>query len=433
MRGGFGKVIEELRREFNERYTKEGYGRLLRTIDAAVRTPVGFRIAETPVFLPEPLVERMVATGGELTRQLLNNAEYMAASTAVIPERFRIPEPDGVQPPHFMTVDFGFVREAGGGLGVRLVEMQAFPSVFGFQDVASAAYIEAYGLDASLERYLGGHDEASYWKLLDDVIVAGHDPAEVVLLDVTPELQKTRADFQVYEDRLGVRTVDIAKVRQTGRRLEYERDGRWVPIRRIFNRAIVDEMEREGIQAGFDFRGDLEVEWAGQPNWYFRASKFSLPFLDHAAVPRAVFLDAWMRDPDLLPVDLSATLLKPLFSFAGKGIEFAPTLDRLSCIPEDERRSYLLQERVHFEPVIATPQGGTQAEVRLMFVWPDGGEMQPVISMVRLGRGLMMGVDHNREKAWVGASAGFVLGCGKKTSVASTSELHSAEPLEGPQ
>ena len=401
-------MIEELRREFNKQYTDEGYLRLLRTIEADVRTPIGFRVAETPVFLPEYLVEGMVSTGIELTRQLLANPEYLVASTAVIPERFRVPEPGGVQPPHFMTVDFGFVREADAELGIRLVEMQAFPSIFGFQDVASAAYVEVYGLDAGLERYLGGHDRASYWRMLDEVIVAGHDPAEVVLLEVTPELQKTRADFQVYEDRLAVRTVDIATVRQTGRTLEYERDGRWVPIRRIFNRAIADEMEREGIRPGFDLRADLDVEWAGHPNWYFRASKFSLPSLSHPAVPKAVFLDAWMRDPSQLTVDLSATLLKPLFSFAGKGIEFAPTLDRLSGIPEDQRGGYLLQERVHFEPLIQTPHGATQAEVRLMFVWPDGGEMQPVISMVRLGRGLMMGVDQNRDKAWVGGSAGLV-------------------------
>ena len=401
-------MIKELRREFNERYTDENYARLLETIVSTVRTPVGFRIAETPVFLPKFLVERMVATGIELTSQLLENPEYLTASTEVVPERFRVAEQDGIQPPHFMTVDFGFVRESSGDVGIRLVEMQAFPSVFGFQDVASAAYLDVYGLDAKLERFLGGHDQASYWKLLDQVIVAGHDPAEVVLLEVTPELQKTRADFQVYEDRLAVRTVDIAKVRQTGRQLEYERDGRWVPIRRIFNRAIADEMEREGIRPGFELTGDLDVEWAGHPNWYFRASKFSLPYLNHPAVPKAVFLDAWMRDPDLLAMDLSATLLKPLFSFAGKGIEFAPTQDRLSGIPENEWGGYLLQERVHFEPVIQTPHGATQAEVRLMFVWPDKGEMQPVISMVRLGRGLMMGVDHNRDQAWVGGSAALV-------------------------
>ncbi len=402
-------MIEDLRREFNARYTDEGYARLLRTIDAAVRTPVGFRVAETPVFLPQPLVNRMVEVGKELTEQLLGNPDYLRASAEAIPERYRIPEPEGVKPPHFMTVDFGFVEEAPGKLDIRLVEMQAFPSVFGFQDITGAAYLETYGLDTALEWHLGGHDRASYWKLLGEVIVADHDPAEVVLLEVTPELQKTRADFQVYEDRLGVRTVDISKVRQTGRRLDYERDGRWVTIRRIFNRAIADEMERAGVRPGFDPCSDLEVEWAGHPNWYFRASKFSLPYLRHQVVPKAVFLDAWMADQATLPVALSEVLLKPLFSFAGKGIQFGPTIEELRAIPEEERVGYLLQERVRFAPVIATPHGPTQAEVRIMFVWPEGGEMEPVISMVRLGRGLMMGVDHNRDKAWVGGSAGMIL------------------------
>ena len=402
-------MIAELRRDFNARYTDEGYKRLLRLIDVAVRTPVGFRIAETPVFLPSHLVERMVETGKELTQQLLANPDYLRASTSAIPERYRVSEPAGVQPPHFMTVDFGFVEEEGREIDIRLVEMQAFPSVFGFQDVSGGAYIEAYGLDPALEWHLGGHDRASYWSLLKEVIVAGHDPAEVVLLEVTPELQKTRADFQLYEDRLGVRTVDIAEVRQTGRKLEYKRDGRWVPIGRIFNRAIADEMERVGVRPGFDLRSDLDVTWAGHPNWYFRASKFSLPYLQHRTVPKAVFLDAWMNGEAGLPVGLSEVLLKPLFSFAGKGIQFAPTREELEAIPEGERSGYLLQERVRFAPVIATPHGPTQAEVRIMFVWPDGGEMQPVISMVRLGRGLMMGVDHNRDKAWVGGSAGMIL------------------------
>lgn len=402
-------MIESLRNEFNARYTDQGYSRLLEAVTVAVRTPVGFRIAETPVFLPEAISNRMVETGKTLTAQLLQNPNYLLASTDAIPERYRIPEPLGIQPPHFMTVDFGFVRETDGNLGIRLVEMQAFPSVFGFQDILGPAYVKAYGLDSGLHLHLGGHTRSSYWKLLDDVIVAGHDPAEVVLLEVTPELQKTRADFQVYEDRLRINTVDITKVRQTGRQLEYERNGRWVPIRRIFNRAIADEMEREGVRPSFDPRGDLEVEWAGHPNWYFRASKFSLPYLQHPAVPRAVFLNEWIADPKRLPLDLGQMLLKPLFSFAGKGIQFGPSWDDLLAIPETERSSYLLQERVHFESVIATPFGPTQAEVRLMFVWPDGGQMQPVISMVRLGRGLMMGVDHNRDKAWVGGSAAFVV------------------------
>jgi hypothetical protein len=40
-------------------------------------------------------------------------------------------------------------------------------------------------------------------------------------------------------------------------------------------------------------------------------------------------------------------------------------------------------------------------------VWPDQGNLTPLISLVRLGRGQMMGVDHNRGQSWVGASAAF--------------------------
>ena len=406
-------MIEELRREFNRRWTPESYERLLARVKRIGGEMPGFRIAETPCFLPSEMLGAMCEVGRELTGRLLGNPEYVRASTASIPARYRVYERESAMPvaPNFMTADFGFVRETTGELSFRLVELQAFPSVFGFQDELVACFTENYRLAPELTGYLGGHDHESYWRLLRDVIVAGHDPAEVVLLEVTPEQQKTRVDFRVYERRLGIRTVDIAKVRQSGRRLEYERDGRWVPIRRVFNRAIADEMERMGVQPGFPYGDELEVEWAGHPNWYFKASKFSLPYLDHWAVPRAVFLDRWMDDQSLLPAEREQMLLKPLFSFAGKGITFGPTDEQLRAIPAKERSSYLLQERVRFQPVIETPSGPTQAEVRIMMVARDGEELAPVISMVRLGRGLMMGVDYNRDQTWVGASVAFTPKC----------------------
>jgi hypothetical protein len=206
---------------------------------------------------------------------------------------------------------------------------------------------------------------------------------------------------------MGIATVDIAKLKKEGSRLFYERRGKWVPIERIFNRAIVDELERKKIEPAFDYRDDLQVEWAGQPNWYFRVSKFSLPYLEDASVPACVFLDDWFAGKrEGLPEDRERVLLKPLYSFAGKGIQFAPTDADLRAIPTRERHGYLLQERMQFEPVIATPHGVTQAELRIMYVWPESAEeMTPVVGLVRMGRGLMMGVDHNRNQSWVGGSA----------------------------
>ncbi len=44
-------------------------------------------------------------------------------------------------------------------------------------------------------------------------------PENVVLMEVEPETQKTLPDFHVYEDRLGIATVDIAKLKKEGNRL----------------------------------------------------------------------------------------------------------------------------------------------------------------------------------------------------------------------
>jgi len=402
-------MIEPYRGDFNARFTEAKYGELLRVISERTRTPIEFRVAETPCFFAPELMQRMVRAGEELTAQLLGNAEYIRASDAAIPEAFRVPKCDAH--PHFMTVDFGLVCDANGELQPKLVEMQAFPSIFGYQSVAAQAYKDVYGLDQSLTSFLGGLDEAGYWELLRQTIVGQHDPANVVLLEVEPEKQKTLPDFRVHEDRLGIHTVDIAQLVKDGRRLFY-RDavtGKLVAVERIYNRVIVDELERKQIQLPFDYRDDLEIEWAGHPNWYFRVSKFSLPNLHHETVPAAVFLDDWFagNGRERLPPKRENWVFKPLYSFAGKGIQFAPTDADLAAIPEGERYLYLLQERVKFEPVIRTPEGMTQAEIRIMYLWPDGGKMTPAINLVRMGRGLMMGVDHNREKTWVGGSAGL--------------------------
>jgi hypothetical protein len=398
-------MLQPFREEFNSSFTPGKYQRLLGHLNQVTRTEIQFRVAETPCFFPAALLDEMAAIGIELTHQLVGSAEYSQAAGAAIPEKYRLGNENSQ--PNFMTVDFGLVRGADGTLQPKLVEMQAFPSVFGYQDVLAKAYIETFDLPKSLRWHLGGHDSESYWNLLRRVIVGDHAPENVVLLEVTPESQKTLPDFHVYEDRLGIATVDIAGIRKDGKRLSYERDGRWIGIERIFNRAIVDEIERKQIALPFDYRDDLDVEWAGHPNWYFRVSKFSLPYLDHPSVPKAVFLDDWFagKDRHKLPEDRERILLKPLYSFAGQGIRFCPDDHELGSIPVADRGLYLLQERATFEPVIQTPKGGTMAEVRIMYLWPDGGAMEPVISLVRMGRGLMMGVDQNRDQEWVGGSA----------------------------
>jgi hypothetical protein len=400
-------VLPELRQAFNRDYRPENYQALLEDCARRARAPLEFRISETPCFFPRRLMEKIADTGAELTHQLLGNAAFLKASEQAVPERFRVPRCPAH--PHFMTADFGLVREGDGSLAPRLVELQAFPSIFGFQAMVSESYARSFHLPAHLDRFLNGHDDASYWALLRKVIVGNHAPENVILLEIEPEAQKTLPDFHIHEDRLGIRTVDIAKLKREGRRLFYREGTRDIPIERIYNRAIVDELERKGVMLPFDYRDDLDVEWAGHPDWYFRISKFAIPWLNHPAVPSAVFLNDWYdgKGRDLLPEDREQWVFKPLYSFAGKGVQFAPADAELASIPEDQRHNFLLQQRVRFEPVIDTPYGPTQTELRIMYVWPDDGTLEPVISLARMGRGKMMGVDHNRNQEWVGASAGF--------------------------
>ncbi len=401
-------MLQPYRNQFNNQFSPAAYQQLLARLQQSTRATIDFRVAETPCFFPQSLMLELAATGAELTRQLLNNPGYMQASEQTIPAQYHVPNEN--PQPNFMTVDFGLVRAPGGGLQPRLVEMQAFPSIFGYQDVLARQYIETYKLKPGLEWLLGGLNQQTYWDLLRKVIVGDHDPENVVLLDIDPDRQKTLPDFHVYEDKLHIATVDITQVRKQGNRLFYERDGREIPIHRIYNRTIVDELERKHIQLPFDYRDDLDVEWAGHPNWYFRISKFALPYLKHPSVPKAVFLDDWFAGRSLegFPARREDLLLKPLYSFAGTGIQFAPRDSLLKSIPIADRHLYLLQERVRFEPIIETPHGPTQAEIRIMYLWPDGGALQPAISLVRLGRGLMMGVDHNRDREWVGGSAALI-------------------------
>lgn len=391
-------VIWTLREAFNASWTEERYAQMR---EALVRRagPVEFPISETPCFFPSALMHELAQTGAELTRQALSG-DAAAEATRVVPDRFR--GPNQGEAPAFVQVDFGLVKTADGAIEPRLVELQAFPSLYAFQVALADAFAAAFDLSPTLQVHLDGLSRAEYLRVAGEAIVGRHDSREVVLMEIDPERQKTRPDFQVTEELWGVRVVDATNVIREGRRLFYRRDGRPMPIRRIYNRVIPDELERKRLTLPFDYRDDLDVEWAGHPAWYFRVSKFSIPWLEHPAVPRTWFL----HEVGGLPLRREELLLKPLFSFAGGGIVFAPSDEQLKAIPPDRRNQYMLQERLSFEPVIDTPYGPTQAEIRIMYVWTD--RLRPVMPLVRMGRGRMMGVDHNRGLRWVGASAAFI-------------------------
>ena len=421
-------MIADLRQEFNDQFWPESYARLLKLLDSRCGTRVEFRVAETPVFLPKSLMDQIAEAGARLAERLMGWPEYLEAARRSIPHGYRVAgETDH---PHFLTADFALVGQADGKLTPRLVEIQAFPSVFAYQVALNQTYAEIFDLSASSGMFLGGLNEEDFWALFRKTVLGAHLPENVVLTEVDPYHQKTLPDFLLTKERLGIEILDITALIPIQNKLHYRnKSGEIIPIHRIYNRAIADEMIARKVELPFRLSDPWDVEWAGHPNWYFLISKYAVPWLSgdieglgeaRSVVPPAVFLEEFLRGEGFdrlrsAGVELAegpeavydSLLLKPLFSFAGKGIQFAPSRAELLAIPEGERGNYLLQQRMHFVPTIETPHGMTQAEIRILYLWPDGGKLTPVLSLVRLGRGKMMGVDHNRNKEWVGASAAF--------------------------
>ena len=402
-------MLPVYRSRFARQFSDLSYSAFLADLNRRVRGPIAFRVSETPCFFAGSLMQSFADAAVAMTRSLVDDPVYLDAANAVVPARFRTSNAESL--PTFVQVDFGLVRD-GKAVEGRLVELQAFPSLYAFQLAVSDSYAREYDLlsDGKLTPFLGGLDRSGYVELLRKALLGKHDAANVVLLEIEPEKQKTRPDFEVTESLWGVRAIDIGDVIVDGRRLFYTRDGSLTRISRIYNRVIPDELERKGLSLPFDYRDDIDVEWLGSPDWFFKISKFSIPHLRHPWVPITRFLNEAIENGNTLGAafaDRERWLLKPLFSFAGGGIIFAPTDAQIAAIPEAERDNFILQERVEFTPVIDTPHGATQAELRIMLV-RDGNDYRAVLPLVRMGRGKMMGVDHNKGLSFVGASAAFM-------------------------
>ncbi len=388
-------MITALREAYNRQFSLEKYHSFLQTLDEAVGMKIEFRVCETPIFLPAELAADLQAASVALVQQLMAPA-YLRESLRAVPEPFRVPNDDAH--PIFLAVDFAITLNANGRYEPKLIELQGFPSLYAFQMVLSQTYQRCFGFER-LRFLLNNLTESDYLRMFKQAVIGKHDPENVILMEIEPEKQKTAPDFYCTERFIGVKPVCITTIKKRGRKLYYSHSGKEIPIHRIYNRVIVDEFIKRGIQCNFDFRDELDVEWAGHPNWYFRMSKFSLPYLDHPSAPKATFVHQLERYPEAL----QNYVLKPLFSFAGSGVIIDPTVADLDAIPAHERQNYLLQEKIAYGPVIQTPNEPSKVEVRMMFLWNES--LVPVNTLARLSKGKMMGVDHNKNKDWVGASA----------------------------
>ena len=392
------------RPRFNAHYTGELYRRMCRLMDERLETPrFEFRLAETPLFLPPDLRVRCERAANEILA-IIRRPEVVRACRAAVPARYDAPGMDRL--PHFLAIDLAIVPGEDGVLVPKLIELQAFSSLYGMTFVQAGIWGEVVasipGMPARWTPLFCGLDRSGYLDLLRRTIVADAAPDEVILLDLDPATQKTRPDFHATARFLGVRAVCVSELRREGRRLFAPKDGRYLPVRRILHRVVFDELARREIAMCFDYRDELDVRWVAHPNWYWVWSKYTLPFIDHPAAPRT-----WrLGDLDPLPDDLSRYILKPIFSFAGHGVQVDLDRAAIDAIPAGGRGDYLPQERVEYAPALTAPDGaGVKAEIRMLYLCPeDTGELVLALNLVRLSRGKMHGVDHNKGLDWVGST-----------------------------
>ena len=387
----------QLRSRFNAEFTPDKYAALVGCVNGTEKWPADFRISETPVFLTRDFTDEVTRAATAIVDGT-RTPEFVKQAGSAVPKALEVPNESAH--PNFLVVDFAICEE-GRDLVPRLIELQAFPSLFGFQLLLLGCIRKAYPVvPRNWTSSFGGIKDEAYLDLLRRTIIADSAPENVVLLEIEPEKQKTRIDFAATERLLGIRSVCVTKIKKRGRQLFYGREGREARIERIYNRVIFDELiRRPDLNLPFRFQDDLDVTWVGHPNWYFRISKHSLPFLETEHTSPTFFADDFPASENI-----SNYVLKPLYSFAGHGVDMEPTRKKIVAI--ENPHEWILQRKVEYAPFVATIDGQkSKAEIRMMFVWPDDDRDPTLVNnLVRMSQGKMMGVDFNVERAWVGAS-----------------------------
>jgi hypothetical protein len=390
-------MIPAPRQLFNAAFTPESYQAMMADIDQQLPGQLDFRVAETPVFVPAALRDKLMQAGRDIIK-VIQQPDFKQLTEAAIPAGQRVPNEDVHA--EFLTFDFAVCRNAAGELEPQLIEMQGFPSLYAFQAYLPEVFSEHYPIPTTVSPFLEVPDAESYRENLRKLLIADKNPENVILLELYPEKQKTRIDFALTKMYWGIEAIALPDIRKRGRQLFYEKDGREILIERIYNRIIFDELERHpNLNPEFNLIDDVDVEWVGHPNWFFRISKYTLPLIKSDFAPPSYYLQEMTKYPN----DLENYVLKPLFSFAGAGVRLHITAADLNALPD--KQNYLLQRKVTYEPVVQSPDGLVKCEIRLLYTWPHS-EPQPtlVAGLARLSRGEMIGVDFNKNKDWVGGT-----------------------------
>ncbi len=390
-------MISTYRKKFNQEFSQEKYNQIKEYLKQKSGLEPTFRISESPLFLTKDFEAKLI----EASESIIDQIKALPPNVLqnAIPDNCRVP--NDTEKPHFFTIDFGICKNENGEVEPQLIELQAFPSLYAFQRVFEDAFCDVYPFLSELRNTISPEDFKNH---LRGLIVGEENPENVVLLEIYPEKQKTAIDFALTEKLLGIKTVCLTRVKKNGRKLYYENEGQLTEIKRIYNRVIFDELDRiPNLKTEFDFREDIDVKWITHPNWFFKISKFLLPLLQHPFVPKSYFLNEFPETEDL-----KNFVLKPLFSFAGSGVNLNPTKEITDAI--EDKQNYILQRKVEYAPIFEDINGDfSKAEIRLLYIWPENNDL-PILmeNLARMTKAAMVNVDFNKKDAiWIGSSNAF--------------------------
>ncbi len=393
-------MVPSLRKAFNASFTREKYEAFLTALNQPHPGAIEFRVAETPVFISREFGQKVIAAC-EAIIDVITDAGFRKLTENAIPDKDRVPGENDHS--HFIALDFGVCIGPEGELEPQLIEMQGFPTLFGFQVFYPDLLREYFSIPENYSQYLNGYNRDTYLKDLREVIIGQAPVEEVILLEIKPHQQKTRIDFYCTQDYLGIQPVCITELIQEGKKLYYvnELTGLKTRVSRIYNRIIFDDLyaQKDSLGHFVDITQELDVEWIPHPNWFYRISKYTLPFIHHPYVPPTFFL----HEVKQLPPDLENYVLKPLFSFAGQGVVIDLTPGDIEAISDPH--NWILQRKVKYADAIVTPDVPAKVEIRMMYMWKDK-ESRPrlAINLSRLSKGKMIGVRYNKDKEWVGGN-----------------------------
>ena len=390
-------MVPEVRKKFNAEFTEEKYEAFLADINSVYNYVIPFRVAETPVFVPKALKHKLIEAGEQMIDFICRD-DFKQLTSKAVPAHLNVPGEDA----HTLclAIDFAVCKDENGELTPQLIELQGFPSLYCYEDFIAKKYKQHYACSDNFSPFFNDLSSEQYIEFLRKAFVGNHKPENVILLEVEPEKQGTAIDFMCTEDKLGIRAVCLTKVIKEGRKLYYNRDGVKTPIHRIYNRVIFDELvQRTDLKYDFKLTDEVDVEWAGHPNWFFRISKYIMPFLKSKYVPECTFL----HELKSIPSDLENYVLKPLFSFSGSGVIFNVTPADIENVTDKE--NFILQRKVVYEPTIESPDGKVKSEIRMLYIWQkDDARPTLVVNLARMSKGEMIGVKFNKNKTWVGGS-----------------------------